>query len=242
MKLAGKSMTEKAREKSQKIISDNYGLMDQLTSEQELSSNLGVSRNTIREALKSLENEGILLSRHGVGTFVIRDPKTMKHNLAILDSTTDIIQSHGYTAGTKSSEYKTARVWDDVAKSLNAADGSSVLYIGRVRTADDRPLVFVEDFIPDNGEILEAYDKQVNKSLFAILNNLGKTATFANCSISAVISDARTNEKLELLKPTPLLLLKQTHYTAKGVPVVYSESYFLSEKFEFSILRRQSKN
>lgn len=240
MKLANRSLSAQAKEVILKLIDERYRFMDQLPSEQELSSILGVSRNTIREALKALENEGIILSRHGVGTFVIRDPQSMKHNLSILDSTTDIIESHGYKAGTKCSEMRRTRVDGHTAKCLNITDGTQVLYIGRVRTADDIPLVFVEDFIPSAEGMLEAYELQEPKSLFSLLTQFGKTASFANCNISAVISDERVGEKLGLDKPTPLLLLKQTHFTAKGVPVLYSESYFLSEKFQFSILRKCS--
>ena len=43
---------------------------DQLPSEAAIAKQLGVSRNTLREAYISLENEGIIVRRHGIGTFI----------------------------------------------------------------------------------------------------------------------------------------------------------------------------
>lgn len=55
------------------------------------------------------------------------------------------------------------------------------------------------------------------------------------------MSDARLQEKLSLSKPQALLVLQQMHFSQRGIPVLYSDGYYLSDKFEFSIVRNVSE-
>lgn len=214
--------------------------MSQLPSEQKLASQLGVSRNTVREALKTLENEGLVISRHGVGTFVTRynGSENIRYNIATLDSTTKIITDHGYIPGTKSIYYDVRMISNNnISKIFGSDTPVKILYIERVRTANKNPIIFVEDYIPYRDGMLEEYSKMKNDSLFSFINKYN-TVSFANCSIHTMISDERLMEKLELDEPKSLLLLQQIHYSSRGIPVFYSDSYFLTDKLEFNLIRR----
>jgi len=241
MKLVNRTLSAQARIAIIDIIEKDNEFMSKLPSEQELAERLGVSRNTIREALKSLENEGILAARHGVGTFVIRDRKSMKHNLAVLNSTTKIIASHGYTPGTKSVHCDVRTISDShIVEKLGGKNSMEVFYIERVRTADEIPVVYVEDYIPQIEGIPEQYELHKDEPLFTFLENNGIDISFSNCAVHSVISNPKIQAKLSLPDPKALLLLKQIHYSTKGEPVLYSDSYFLTDKLEFSLIRKQS--
>lgn len=213
--------------------------MSKLPSEQELATKLGVSRSTVREALKALEHEGLLVSRHGVGTFVIsyRDSNSIRYNLSSLDSTTHIIAEHGYQPGTQSIYFDHRKSPEVVAEQLGLTESTDVLYIERVRTADGLPLIFVEDYIPYIPGMIEDFSERNDGPLFDFMNHY-IPVSFASCSLHAVISDQRIMNKLALEEPKALLMLRQTHYSKKGVPVIYSDSYFITDQLEFNLIRR----
>lgn len=238
MKLSNRSLYAQARDAILEIINHNTVFMAKLPSEQELSERLGVSRNTIREAIRSLENDAYVTSRHGVGTFIIHDTKNINYNIAQLESATSIIQNHGYQAGTKSIFCNRQEASNRIAKHLHIQSLQDVFYIERVRTADGKPVVYVEDYLPYSEGMMENFKEVYHESLLEFLEKSGHKITFCDCTIHAVTSTPKIQSWLELPEPSALLLLQQIHYSAKGIPILYSDSYFISKKFEFNIIRK----
>lgn len=238
MKLTAKPLSTKVKEALLEMINQS-NFMDKLPSEMSLASQLGVSRNTVREALKVLENQGLVILRHGIGTFVTRynSSRNIRYNIARLDSTTKIIAEHGYKHGTKSVHFEVRTANDEISKKLGSDTPLKVLYIERVRTADQVPIVFVEDYIPYVEGMLEDFSKKKDSSLFNFLSSY-TSVSFSSCSIHAVLSSERHMEKLSLTEPKALLLLQQIHYSSNGTPAFYSDSYFITEKLEFNLIRR----
>ena len=70
---------------------------EQLPSEADLAAQLGISRPTLREALHNLEREGIIIRKHGVGTFVSRHTPTLESGLEALESLNRQAQRLGLT-------------------------------------------------------------------------------------------------------------------------------------------------
>ncbi|MCQ6268107.1 GntR family transcriptional regulator [Fictibacillus sp. WQ 8-8] len=239
MKLANRSLYLQARDMIMELINDNFEPMQQIPSEQKLSNQLGVSRNTIREAIKTLEQEGFLFSRHGVGTFVIGSNKSLKTNITTLESSTNIIQSHGYEPGTINVISYKKNTPAEVGKMLSIEGEEDVYYIERVRTADGEPVVYVEDYIPYYPGMEDEYEEKYYESLLNFMEQFNLNVSFAVCTLKAVISDEKIESKLHLKEKSALLLLKQTHYSTNGVPILYSDSYYLSEKFEFNVIRKR---
>src|SRR5919108_4439174 len=105
-----------------------------LPSEPDLAAELGVSRATLREALRALEDEGLLRRRQGSGTFVADHPR-MANSLDVNFGVTEAIRAAGMTPG-----IARARHWVEPAAAGEAAllelePGQDVLVIERVRTA-----------------------------------------------------------------------------------------------------------
>ena len=98
--------------------------------------------------------------------------------------------------------------------------------------------MFVEDYIPYCDGMLERFSFFPTVPLFEFLTEFGKTVAFSDCYIQSVISDNRIMKKLSLSSPQALLLLKQLHYSSEGVPIFYSDSYFMTNKVEFGLIRR----
>lgn len=242
-KIINKTLSSQVKDSIFKLI-QGMEFMSQLPSEQKMANTFGVSRNTVREALRTLENEGLILSRHGVGTFVTRysGSDNIRYNIATLDSTTKIITDHGYKPGTKNVHFDLRKASENISKIfVSKGEPLDVLYIERVRTADNNPIIFVEDYIPHKEGMLEEFSKKDGLSLFDFIQDY-YSISFSNCSIHAVLSNERLMDKLELGEPKALLLLQQIHYSERGVPIFYSDSYFITEKLEFNIIRRYVKN
>src|SRR4051812_8720391 len=98
-KFERKTLTEVTQEELRQAITGGTFLPgSQLPTEAELCHMLGVSRTVVREALRVLENDGLVVRRQGVGTFVRTLPiiKTLNFNFGI----TEMIESAGLKSGT----------------------------------------------------------------------------------------------------------------------------------------------
>ncbi|WP_135449713.1 GntR family transcriptional regulator, partial [Planococcus citreus] len=82
----------------QDIASGVYKEKEKLPSEFELSKSLGVSRATLREALRLLEEDNVIVRRHGVGTFVNSKP-VFSSGIEELTSVSDMIRQAGMEPG-----------------------------------------------------------------------------------------------------------------------------------------------
>lgn len=214
-----------------------YKEREKLPSEYELSKQLGVSRATLREALRVLEEENIVFRKHGVGTFV--NPKPIfASGIEQLNSVTAMIEHSGKRAGT---QYITTELIDASAEDREQfadRDLQSVLKIERVRTADDKPVVFCVDKLPE--EMLHPDNLKKEESLFKVMERYANIHVFyALTRIEPVSYQKRIFNILNCDSSQSLLLLKQLHYTDQDEPVLYSANYFRPDIFRFEVVRKR---
>ncbi|KHF38672.1 GntR family transcriptional regulator [Halalkalibacter okhensis] len=214
-----------------------YDEGQKLPSEFELSKLLGVSRATLREALRLLEEEGVVIRRHGVGTFVHSKP-LFSSGIEELDSVTDMIVKAKMKPGTIFLSSAVQEATDDDRRKFINDDLEEVMEIERVRTADDSPVVYCLDRIPN--ELLKNHSIHETKSIFRYLEDLGKTITYAITYIEPIGYHEHVSEILECEPGHSLLLLKQMHYDQSEQPLLYSLNYFRADKFKFHVVRKRS--
>ncbi|MEZ0537342.1 GntR family transcriptional regulator [Caldicellulosiruptoraceae bacterium PP1] len=226
-------------EKIKKFIeNDIYKEGDKLPSEIELSRQLGVSRATLREALRILEDEGYIIRRHGIGTFIAPKP-ILKTGMEELISITTIIEKQGLKAGTKDIVISKGLPNEKEAFMLKLKPNEEIIKVERVRLADNQPIVYCLDRLP-----AKLFTKGFNfniESLFKYLNDvLGIYISYAVSDI--VPMKAETNNiyrKLNIDKNDVLLLLDQLHFDTNDNPILYSSNYFSPKKFRFFIVRKR---
>ena len=143
-----KTLTEVAlQELRQSIKGGIFRPGSQLPTEAELCAMLGVSRTVVREALRVLEDDGLVARRHGVGTFVRNQPivKNLNFNFGI----TEMIESAGLKSGTSFLAFRKEAADEEKVKQLKVALGTPLITVERVRTADGRPVVYSFDTLTE---------------------------------------------------------------------------------------------
>ncbi|MFC0188837.1 GntR family transcriptional regulator [Fictibacillus aquaticus] len=214
-----------------------YSEGEKLPSEFELARQLGISRATLREALRILEDENVVIRKHGVGTFV-RTRALFSAGIEALSSVTEMIERGGRQAGTifLSSEKIDAPEELQLKFSKPLQDG--LMRVERVRTADQEPVVFCEDFVPY--DIFPMKGLHENQSLLDMLEKQsGKRVMYAVADIQPIGYHDKISEILQCDEKSTMLALMQMHYDQFDEPVLYSCNYFRADKFQFSVVRKR---
>jgi len=214
-----------------------YKEKEKLPSEFELSKQLGVSRATLREALRILEEENVIIRRHGVGTFVNSKPM-FTSGIEQLSSVTDMIRQAGLKPGTIFLSSSVQDPTEEDIRRFQCDKDDKILLVERVRTANGEPVVYCVDkilcrYLP-NGISYE------NESLFENLQNqTNRDISYAVAHIEPLGYHEKVSPILECEPETALLVLKQMHYDYSEEPIMYSINYFKSDKFSFHVLRKR---
>ncbi|MBS2969043.1 GntR family transcriptional regulator [Metabacillus sp. KIGAM252] len=215
-----------------------YKEKEKLPSEFDLAKNLGVSRATLREALRILEEENVVIRRHGVGTFVNSVP-LFSSGIEQLNSVTAMIMQGGKAPGTIFLSSSIVGPTDEDAQRFGIADDEEIFQMERVRTANGEPVVYCLDKIP--GKLLPKDLIHDSESLFDLLEK--KTDSIIGHAITAIEPIGYHDKISPLLNCDPetaLLLLKQMHYDLQDRAVLYSLNYFRADMFSFHVVRKRN--
>lgn len=215
-----------------------YQENEKLPSEFELSKTLGVSRATLREALRLLEEENVIVRRHGVGTFV--NPKPLfTSGIEQLSSITSMIEQAGMKPGTIFMRSTEADPTEDDMERFQIGIDDNVVTVERVRTADGEPVVYCVDKMPANYMSEEFLNNQ-NVSIFSALEQTGAIRiAYAITYIDPVGYHEEVSPILKCGPETALLILNQIHYDDNDRAVLYSKNYFRADKFSFHVVRKR---
>lgn len=219
------------------IDDGTYREDEKLPSEYELSKQLGVSRATLREALRMLEEDNIVKKRHGVGTFVNAKP-VFQAGIEELHSVTSMIEQSGKTAGTQYISTDVLETGEKDKALFNQPELENLTVIERIRTADNEPVVFCIDKVP--APYLSIAKLLEKDSIFSTIEATAeKRIAYAVTNIEPVTYHERIYSILQCAPDQPLLLLKQMHYTSEDEAVLYSANYFRADKFSFHVVRKR---
>jgi GntR family transcriptional regulator len=211
-----------------------------LPSEPALAIELGVSRATLREALRALESEGLIRRMWGSGTFVTTG-RRVANSLDLNFGVTEAIRAAGMVAGFGEGRHWLEPATVSEAERLNLQPGSDVLVVERVRTADGKPVVLSRDILP--GHLVagrpELADEMLRRSIYAVLEReLGIVIAYGVATFRPVTADVTVARLLGVPKGELMLALWQVDYGEDGSAVLSSYEYHLSDAFEFTVLRR----
>ncbi len=222
----------------EEISSGKYPPGERLPSENQLSGTYGVSRVTIRQALKLLEENYSIYRVHGVGTFV--SPFIMKGMSGFIGFTekTGLL---GFEVSSKVLEFKKVeRLPGEMQRQLQLLDDASpkskLMQIKRTRFIDGAPAVVEDVYVPlDMFPGIEKYDFG-SRSLYKTMNNVwGIVPVY---SMQVMVAKAASEEEAKQLKISvgkPLLSVFRLTLTEGFTVIEYCESVYDTEKYIFLV-------
>jgi GntR family transcriptional regulator len=207
---------------------------DAVPSERELARIHEVSLMTARHALASLEQEGAVERRRGVGTFV----SAPKIHFNKLMSYTEQMGSRSLTAGSKVLLAKIIDDEQDVNARLSLSPKSRVVKLERLRHAAGEPFALETCYLSAaqfSGLLGAPLQRE---SLFATLErDYDMELGYADEEVDATAADPRTAELLGVPKREPLLRIRQAIYSTKGVVIMYVLGLYRSDRHNLVIRR-----
>jgi GntR family transcriptional regulator len=212
-----------------RIISGDWGPGEQLPSEQTLADEAGVSRPTVRAAVRILSATGLVRVRPGAGTFVTPRGPGVVAGLQELRSMSAIIseQRPGSEVRYRLRERRMATA--DEAAHFDLQTPLQVIALERSFVSESALLnagLLPPDFDPE----------QIDGSIFAVLRPLGLLPDQAVATVHAV--DDASLAWPEIQPITPLFLcLTQQSYNNDGQVIAWSKTYFTEGNFEFMLVR-----
>lgn len=219
------------------VITGTWPPGDKLPNEDALADRFGVSRATIREAVRGLVEEGYLARRHGSGTFVTSRP-LLRNSLDTNFSYTSYLESTGVRAGRRILGLRTIPASDVVAERLDVEPRTSIVELRRVRTADDRPAVYSVDHLL--GSIVDAARdaEALGGSIYALLAGHGHPVRHAEAIVAPATADDELASMLEVAPGTLLQHLQQVDVDMAGDRVLFSLEWHNPSVMELRVYRR----
>lgn len=210
-----------------------------LPSEPKLAQQLGVSRATLREAMRTFESQGLLRRRQGLGTFVVGPTQVIESGLEVLESIETQAERIGVDVTMGDFEIAHIKSDQEQAQKLNLKEGDPLLKIRRVILTEDAPVAYLIDILPEdvlNPEILE---DQFTGSVLDLLIHIGDPPlSISKTEISAAHAPVEVAKALKVQRGDTLLLLNALLFDEEGNPVDFSQSYFLPGNFRLHIIRK----
>jgi GntR family transcriptional regulator len=210
-----------------------------LPSEPQLAEELGVSRATLREAMRTFESQGLLRRRQGLGTFVVRPAQVIESGLEVLESIESLARKIGLDVKMGSLTISHTRANEKQAEKLNLSVGAPVIEIHRVILADQSPAAYLIDVLPEHVIDLKVLEDQFTGSVLDLILKTEKPAlSVSKTEISAIHAYPEVAKALDIQRGDTLLLLTGLLFDNQGHPIDFSYSYFLPGYFRLHIIRK----
>ena len=210
---------------------------DRLPSEDDLSKMLNVSRTTIRTALHSLEQDGIVTRRRAIGTTINRHVGPSTLALQRLVGFDWLLEEKGHKVSVDQSWERTVPP-KDMAEALDVDPDEESFLTEKLYYADGAPAIFVRDLVP--WRLIERTPpKAPVASLFEFSKRYCTTAI--DHAVADIVPLAKRDKrtKLELKSGQPFIRLHEIHYSQPGEPVAYSIIDVDDNYIRFEVFRRR---
>ena len=206
---------------------------DKIMTEAEMAKEYGVSLITVRKAVGSLMEKGLVVRKQGKGTFVTK-PKYSR-NMKKLQSFTEMCEQMRVKTGAQVLENRLIMADKKVADRLGIEPGSNVVYISRLRLADGEPVQVEKSYFPLKYAFLLEEDLN-NGSMFECLKEkAGAKVASSEKMIELCRATAEEAALMDVKKGDYLLFVKSTAYDENGEPMYAGIQLINGDRFSLYV-------
>ncbi|MCJ0765886.1 GntR family transcriptional regulator [Variovorax terrae] len=213
------------------IAAGGYRPGDRLPTEEKLCELHSVSRVTVRRALKSLEQQGLILRKAGSGTFVSPKASAIAMPTPIAAYLEQVARRRTLSQSVVQ-EFGFVPASPDVGQSLQLEDGAPVLRVVRVRMMQGQPQVHTTVFLPEDiGRHFKRADFN-RQALSELLASQGHHYARIDLITRASLAAPTVAKLLQVAVGSALVDVQRIGYDAQGRPVEYQRLLGPSDRFE----------
>jgi GntR family transcriptional regulator len=210
-----------------------------LPSEPELAKDLGVSRATLREAMRTFETQGLIRRKQGSGTYVTHPSAVIESGLEVLESIETLAERINLGVSVGEGKVQIRPALSEEAATLNLESDCEVIQVSRVMLAENRPVAYLIDTLPKD---LLTPEEIKNYPVGSVLDFLLQRGTprlvTSRTEINAVTAPSNLARLMGIQRGDVLLCFNSLLYSESGHVVDVSQSYFLPGYFRFHVVRR----
>ncbi len=217
-----------------------YAACERLPRESVLAEKLGISRTQLRDILASLEREGFITRRHGVGTIINRHVLNAHTRMDIEVEFLDMIRQSGHEAAVASVRVSDGTADEKIAGQLQIPVDTPIIRVSRLCTADGRPAIYCEDVV-EKALAKDSYTiKDLKLPIFHFLQQFCGVYPYLDLTdLKPVTADAAMAEIMQVPMGSPLLFMDEVDYDIDGKPVFCSAEYFVDGVFRHTVMRKK---
>jgi GntR family transcriptional regulator len=215
----------------ERILMKEYLPGQPIPSENELGKEFGVTRATVRNAVKKLQSEGLIATEKGKGSYV-NQPKIEQSLFKFYSFGRNHgeLNKHSILLGIKEGKHVEAQ------RALALSDDQLIKHITRIRILDGVPAIIENSYLPSElVPDIENYDME-QLSIYDLLESAyGCQILKAKELLDTCVTDYDSSKLLEVSEGMPVFLVKRITYDQKGKPIEFRVSMIRSDKFTFSV-------
>lgn len=213
------------------IENGQWQVGEKIPAERALAEHFHVSRMTLREAIQTLVDEGILERRVGSGTFVAN--RKVQEKMTGVTSFTELMQHQGKRPSSKTISYHQTVASKIEAKCLHLKPNDQVLRMERIRYGSGVPICYEVATVPYS--LVANFSKdEVTSSFYRTLETKANLHPgHATQAVSATNATERIAKYLDIRRGDALLRMTQISYLQDGRPFEYVHTQYVGSRFEF---------
>ena len=224
----------------QAMQTGEYSHGSRLPRESVLAEKLGISRTQLRDILASLEREGFITRRHGVGTLINRYVFNVTTRMDIEVEFSDMIRQSGRQPRVDYVHVMEDTASEKIAAQLHLASGDPIVRVSRLVSADSIPAIYCEDVVNQRLVRQGATAQDYKLPIFHFLEEFCHVIPYLDLTdVRPAAADERLSAIFQVPVGTPLLNMDEVDYDIDGNPVFCSNQYYVDGIIRHTVMRKK---